>query len=256
MTAAIVKNHTLKEKSAEVTSMELDHTLNIYQRMLMAQSMIKTVNKNLEVDAGQRKYKAVNERDVLDAVKKAEEKCGIYSYPHDRAIYEQKETKNSYGTINFWMRFEVIYRFVNVDDPKDFIDITTYGDGVDTLDKAPGKGMTYADKYALMKAYKISTGDDPDKEGSTDQFEVNKEPKEDIGKLLTLWTSVKNELAGHKLDVHSENITKWILEKTGLKDINPDIENPEKMMLLIKAGNTLLENKKKASESHEEPKEN
>ena len=26
--------------------------------------------------------------------------------------------------------------------------------------------MTYADKYALMKAYKLSTGDDPDKEAS------------------------------------------------------------------------------------------
>ena len=24
--------------------------------------------------------------------------------------------------------------------------------------------MTYADKYALMKAYKISTGDDPDQQ--------------------------------------------------------------------------------------------
>lgn len=28
--------------------------------------------------------------------------------------------------------------------------------------------MTYADKYALMKAYKISTGDDPDQTASED----------------------------------------------------------------------------------------
>ena len=38
--------------------------------------------------------------------------------------------------------------------------------GLDTGDKAPGKAMTYADKYALMKAYKLSTGDDPDKDAS------------------------------------------------------------------------------------------
>lgn len=37
---------------------------------------------------------------------------------------------------------------------------------MDAMDKAPGKAMTYADKYALMKAYKISTGDDPDQEAS------------------------------------------------------------------------------------------
>lgn len=29
--------------------------------------------------------------------------------------------------------------------------------------------MTYADKYALMKAYKITTGDDPDKDASPEK---------------------------------------------------------------------------------------
>ena len=30
--------------------------------------------------------------------------------------------------------------------------------------------MTYADKYALMKMYKISTGDDPDADPSNDEY--------------------------------------------------------------------------------------
>ena len=47
-------------------------------------------------------------------------------------------------------------------------DEITYGDGVDTQDKAPGKAMTYADKYALLKAYKIVTGEDPDQQHSPD----------------------------------------------------------------------------------------
>ena len=46
------------------------------------------------------------------------------------------------------------------------MEITTYGDGVDSQDKAPGKAMTYSDKYALLKAYKIQTGDDPDQNAS------------------------------------------------------------------------------------------
>ena len=33
--------------------------------------------------------------------------------------------------------------------------------------------MTYADKYALMKAYKISTGDDPDQNASVDTHYSN-----------------------------------------------------------------------------------
>ena len=66
------------------------------------------------------------------------------------------------------MRVETIYRFVNIEKPEEFIDITTYGDGVDSQDKAPGKAMTYADKYALLKAYKIITGDDPDQNYSNE----------------------------------------------------------------------------------------
>ena len=37
--------------------------------------------------------------------------------------------------------------------------------------------MTYADKYALMKAYKISTGDDPDKEASEETPKHQSKPQ-------------------------------------------------------------------------------
>lgn len=166
---------TMKELKAEVTDMGLDHSMNIYQRMLKAQSMVETVSKNLQVDAGKQRYKAVSERDILDAVKKVEDKCGIYSYPFERKVYESKATANKNGYETQWMRIQTVYRFINIDKPEEFIDVTTYGDGVDAMDKAPGKAMTYADKYALMKAYKISTGDDPDKEASEEQ-----KPKQQI----------------------------------------------------------------------------
>ena len=47
--------------------------------------------------------------------------------------------------------------------------MVSYGDGIDTGDKAPGKAMTYSDKYSLLKAYKVATGDDPDKEASPNE---------------------------------------------------------------------------------------
>ena len=69
----------------------------------------------------------------------------------------------------FFMRLETVYRFVNTEKPDEFVDVTTYGDGIDNGDKAPGKAMTYSDKYALLKAYKIITGDDPDQQGSEER---------------------------------------------------------------------------------------
>lgn len=153
--------------------MSEEKVLNIYQRMSAATSEISRVAKNLNVGFGKSSYKAVGEADVLAAVKPIEEKYGIYSYPVSREIIEsgilesvseyngEKSTKKQ-----FQMRVSTVYRFVNVDKPEEFIDITTYGDGVDSQDKAPGKAMTYADKYALLKAYKIMTGDDPDQNAS------------------------------------------------------------------------------------------
>ena len=154
--------------------MEEAKKLNIYQKMLKATEKISKVAKNLKVDISKTmSYKAVSEADILDAVKPVEAELGIYSYPLKREIIETNilDTVKEYNgnrteSKQLFMRLEVTYRFVNVDNPEEFVDITSYGDGVDSQDKAPGKAMTYADKYALMKAYKIETGDDPDKDPS------------------------------------------------------------------------------------------
>ena len=157
--------------------------MNIFQRMSAVTNEIQRVAKNLRVDAGKSSYKAVGEADVLEAVKPAEEKFGVYSYPVDREIVESGviASENAYNgqvkrTERQFMRLRVVYRFVNMDKPEEYVDIATYGDGLDSGDKAPGKAMTYADKYALLKAYKITTGDDPDQKASEPM--VGKETRE------------------------------------------------------------------------------
>ena len=148
--------------------------MNIYEKMLAATVEVGNVAKNLEVGIGKNRYKATGEADVLAAVKKIEAKYGIYSYPISRKIVASDtytttktyENGNSAESTTLFMRLEIVYRFLNIEKPDEYIDIVSYGDGVDTNDKAPGKAMTYADKYALMKAYKIITGDDPDQDAS------------------------------------------------------------------------------------------
>lgn len=150
--------------------------LNIYQRMAAITAELQTVAKNLNVETGKGKgYKAVSERDVIDAVKPLEAKHGVYSYPASRRVLESAalESESEWNgkvtkKTTFFERIETVYRFVNTDDPADFIETTTFAEGIDSQDKGSGKAMTYADKYALMKAYKISTGDDPDQTASED----------------------------------------------------------------------------------------
>ena len=161
----------------EKTTKKEKVALNIFQKMSAITEEINRVAKNLNVGTGQATYKAVGEADVLSAVKPIEIKHGVYSYPVNRNIVETNvltttTTKTFQGQETtteknqLFMRIETIYRFVNIEKPDEYVEVTTYGDGVDSQDKAPGKAMTYADKYALLKAYKIETGDDPDQNAS------------------------------------------------------------------------------------------
>nr|DAV87058.1 MAG TPA: ERF superfamily protein [Caudoviricetes sp.] len=150
---------------------------NIYQRMAAITADLQTVAKNLSVETGRGKsYKAVSERDIIDAVKPLEIKHGVYSYPAERHVLESQilESENEYqGMVTkkttFYERIKTVYRFCNIDNPAEYIETTTFAEGIDSQDKGSGKAMTYADKYALMKAYKISTGDDPDQTASTEE---------------------------------------------------------------------------------------
>lgn len=152
---------------------------NLFQRMAAITADLQTVAKNLSVETGGgNSYKAVSERDIIDAVKPLEAAYGVYSYPVARELLESQtlESETSYtdrsgGTkrtkkTTFFSRIKTVYRFVNIDDPEDYIETVTFAEGIDAQDKGSGKAMTYADKYALMKAYKISTGDDPDQTAS------------------------------------------------------------------------------------------
>lgn len=195
--------------------------MNIYERMMMVEKELGVVAKNLEIKATKTSsYRAVSERDVIDAVKPLEAKYRIYSYPYSRVIIkdERLENKRDYGgtevvVTSTFMRTETVYRFVNVDVPTEYVDITTYGDGIDTGDKATGKAMTYADKYALMKAYKISTGDDPDQEKSPDEgYKVTQrvEPKatpKQIGFLEKLMSSEELDSRLQAMGMNKETMT-------------------------------------------------
>ena len=150
--------------------------MNLFEKMAAITADMDTIAKNLTVETGKGKgYKAVSERDIVDAVKPLEAKHRVYSYPFSRELVESEilESESTYDgkttkKTTFYTHLRTIYRFVDIDAPDSFIDMCVYSVGLDTQDKGDGKAMTYGDKYALMKAYKISTGDDPDQEASGD----------------------------------------------------------------------------------------
>ena len=161
--------------------------MNIYEKMAAITNDLKTIQKNLTIKAtSTSSYKAVGEVDILDAVKPLEHQYGVYSYPSNRKVLEShlidnstifKDGKTGNETItkktSYMTRIETTYTFVNIENPDEFIQVISFSEGIDASDKGSGKAMSYGDKYALMKAYKISTGDDvPPEVPKISQFEV------------------------------------------------------------------------------------
>lgn len=155
--------------------------MNIYEKMAKIAEEMPIVRKGIDIKAGKNSYKAVGERDVLATVKPLLAKYGVYAYPCRSEIVESGtiESTGYDGSAKKQMFLRVCrtMRFVNVEQPEEYIEVDGYGDGIDTGDKAPGKAVTYADKYCYLKAVGAETGDDPDKDASDETLNAARTSK-------------------------------------------------------------------------------
>ena len=137
--------------------------MNILERMSRISMELMALSKDIRVetpDGGT--YMAISDLAVTNAVKMAEEKWGVYSYPHDGVFTEQfVECVSRQGTpySQHKVRYDVTYRFACIDRPEDGIDVPSCGVGIDPSDKASGKAMTYSRKYAYLQGYRIPTSE-------------------------------------------------------------------------------------------------
>lgn len=165
--------------------------LNLYQRIQAVSNEIKNIEKNMTVGKGNYAYKAVQDIDVVLEVKEAETKFGLVSIPMKQELVKSeviRVQKNDGGeTVNYADIVKMTLRIINVDNVSEYIDVESYGRGLDPADKGFGKASTYARKYALLNAYKIATGEDPDKDKSKEQTIIEPNAKKDavINYLMT-----------------------------------------------------------------------
>ena len=114
---------------------------------------------------------------VMEAVtyiqKEKKDKMLYSIVSHDKVTAKVRPALLKEGVIYYPVRCEHIQngnraecsmtvRFTNIEEPTDFIDVQTFGYGIDAQDKGPGKAQSYAVKYALLKALGLETGDDAD----------------------------------------------------------------------------------------------
>lgn len=157
--------------------------MNIYQKIQAVSNDIKNIEKNMTVGKGAYAYKAVQDIDVTLEAKRAETKYGLVSIPVRQELVRSDIVKtmkdNGSEGVQYVDIVKMTLRIVNLEDPTEFVEVESFGRGLDPGDKGFGKASTYARKYAILNAYKIATGEDPDAEKSKETVAMPQDEKRD-----------------------------------------------------------------------------
>ena len=155
--------------------------MNLYEKIQAVGDEIRNIEKGLTVGSGSYSYKAVGDLDVTLAVKDAEKKFKIVSIPVKQDLVNSEivrtHKKDNLESLTYVDTIKMTLRIVDLEDPTQFIEVESFGKGIDSGDKGFGKASTYARKYALLNAYKIATGEDPDAEKSKETTVITNDVK-------------------------------------------------------------------------------
>ena len=155
------------EKSASI--------VEISKAIIAVMKEVKGIEKNMTVGTGNSSYKGVSDKDVKTAIGKAMENNGLSMLPVSveptLQIDRWTETGGQYGDKQKQSVFtSVITKYLLIHESGEYIEVSGYGHGTDSQDKAAGKATTYALKYALLYTFMVPTGkiDDADATHSDD----------------------------------------------------------------------------------------
>lgn len=136
--------------------------MKLLERINAVRKAIAYIQKDKAVSTGGSSYKAVTHDAVTAMVREHLVEHGIVSWPNliDSSMVQPFQIEGE--KVNKQWRYEATYdfTFANVEDATDCLVIRIQAHAMDNADKAPGKALSYAKKYAMLKLFEIETGED------------------------------------------------------------------------------------------------
>ena len=189
--------------------------MNIYEKISDIMSKVQKLQKDDKVSFGSTNYKALSEEKVTTIMREQ-------LISHGLVVYPVHQTSSREGNIT---HVDVVYRMVNIENPEEYIEIASCGDGADTQDKGSGKAMTYAFKYMWLRTFALPTGEDPDKISSEelDAKEAKAKEKEETERMAKVAASTIDEIQVRSIMSAAERVgipIEKILEKYEVAEIS------------------------------------
>lgn len=132
------------------------------------------------------KYAYATESDVAEKVREELAKRVVMMIPN---VLESivREHKNRSNNVEYIVKVRMEFKFIDGETGEELI-FHSEGEGQDAGDKGIYKAITGAQKYALMKAFMIPTGDDPEADSGVDERNTKEESitSQQVGKIKVL----------------------------------------------------------------------
>ena len=149
---------------------ERGSSMNIYQRINAVRKAITYIQKDKSVSAGPAgSYRAVTHDAVTGMVRQHLVEHGVIIAP---TLIESMFHPKEEGAKQRLYSASYDVRFINMDAPDECVTIRIEAHALDNGDKAPGKAISYATKYAILKLFNIETGEDEESRYQREEFDV------------------------------------------------------------------------------------
>jgi len=134
----------------------------LLQKINAVRREISYIQKDANVGYGSNTYAAVSHDAVTAAIRGSLIKHNIIITPPSVVKSHVVDTGRVTGSGNPIIRYEAIYmiQIINGADKDDFLGANIEAHAEDQGDKSPGKAMSYATKYFILKMFNLETGED------------------------------------------------------------------------------------------------
>jgi hypothetical protein len=149
-------------------AVEKKEALNVYQCIALVSAELAQTGISKDRNNAQQGYKFRGIDDVYNAIAPIIAKHGLVILPRilSRAVVERTTQK---GGVLFYVTVEAEFDFVSAAMPDSRVTVRTYGEAMDSGDKATNKAMSAAYKYAAFQTFCIPTEGENDADATTHQ---------------------------------------------------------------------------------------
>lgn len=156
--------------------------MNIYQRLNEIRKEVAYLRKEKEV-TGAGTYKVITHDQVTGEIRESLIKHGVMIVPRlvaSKTVDTGTTTAKGIPIIRYEPWYEL--DFVNIDEPSEKVTVPIEAHALDQGDKAPGKAISYATKYAMLKLFSIESGEDEEDRPEIKAAKAGKESAKTIAR--------------------------------------------------------------------------